>query len=52
MGTHQPMNVIVFSTNKSKNKLITNKNSPAAKKFKDLKIVMLDLAKQIVADGC
>ena len=44
--------VLLFSTNKSKNKLITNKNSPAAKIFEQkLKIVMLDLAKQIVADG-
>ena len=44
--------VLLFSTNKSKNKLITNKNSPAAKIFEQkLKIVMLDLAKKIVADG-
>jgi len=44
--------VLLFSTNKSRNKLITNKNSPVAKIFEQkLKIVMLNLAKQIVADG-
>ena len=44
--------VLVFSTNKSKNKPITNKNSNEAKLFeKKLEDVMLNLAKQVAVDG-
>jgi len=44
--------VLLFSTNKSKNKIIKNKNSSAAKIFEQkLKNVMLSLAQQIVSDG-
>jgi len=44
--------VLVFSTNKSKHKPITNKNSNEAKIFeKKLEEVMLNLAKQVAIDG-
>ncbi len=44
--------VLVFSTNKSKNKPITNINSKEAKIFeKKLEEVMLNLAKQVAIDG-
>ena len=44
--------VLLFSTQKAKNREIKDVNSPAAKKFeKALNEVMLDLAKQVVLDG-
>ena len=44
--------VLLFATNKSKNKPITNKNSADAKIFeKKLEEVMLNLAKQVAIDG-
>ena len=44
--------VLLFSTNKSKNKIITNKDSKEAKIFeKKLHSVMLNLAKQVAIDG-
>ena len=44
--------VLLFSTQKAKNREIKDINSPAAKKFeKALNEVMLDLAKQVVLDG-
>ena len=44
--------VLLFSTNKVKQKIITNKNSKEARVFeKNLESVMLDLAKQVAIDG-
>jgi len=44
--------VLVFSTRKSKNRIIKDINSKLAKEFdKALHTVMLDLAKQVVIDG-
>ncbi len=44
--------VLVFSTRKSKNRIIKDVNSELAKEFdKALHTVMLDLAKQVVIDG-
>lgn len=44
--------VLLFSTNKSKNKIISNKNSKEARIFeKKLHTVMLNLAKQVAIDG-
>ena len=44
--------VLLFSTNKTKQKMIINKKSKEAKVFeKNLENVMLDLAKQVAIDG-
>ncbi|MDA0995613.1 MAG: bifunctional glutamate N-acetyltransferase/amino-acid acetyltransferase ArgJ [Proteobacteria bacterium] len=44
--------VLLFATNKSTNKMITNKDSAEAKVFeKKLEQVMLNLAKQVAIDG-